>query len=89
MDHNLFGILLFISDKFPQEEKNINTNLKMFDVLIIGLMHSVALIPGVNRSGIAITASRFLGYSRLESTKISFLLSILRFLMVTAYGLYK
>ena len=84
----LFGILLFISDKFPQK-KNINTNLKMFDVLIIGLMHSVALIPGVSRSGIAITASRFLGYSRLESTKISFLLSIPTLLMVTAYGLYK
>ena len=52
-------------------------------------MHSVALIPGVSRSGIAITASRFLGYSRLESTKISFLLSIPTLLMVTAYGLYK
>ena len=71
----LFGILLFISDKFPQK-KNINTNLKMFDVLIIGLMHSVALIPGVSRSGIVITAGRFLNFDRYDATKISFYLSV-------------
>tara|TARA_S200000501_G_scaffold70558_1_gene62543 strand:+ start:21 stop:779 length:759 start_codon:yes stop_codon:yes gene_type:complete len=84
----LFGILLLISDRFPQK-KNINKNLKLSDVFIIGLLHSVALIPGVSRSGIAITASRFLGYSRLESTKLSFFLSIPTLFMVTVYGLYK
>lgn len=73
---------------FPKK-KNINKNLKLSDVFIIGLLHSVALIPGVSRSGIAITASRFLGYSRLESTKLSFFLSIPTLFMVTVYGLYK
>ena len=37
---------------------------------------SISLIPGVSRSGISITAARFLNFKRFDSAKISFLLSI-------------
>jgi len=36
----------------------------------------LALIPGVSRAGISITAARFLNFNRVDSSKISFLLSI-------------
>ena len=44
--------------------------------MIIGLFQVLAIIPGVSRSGIVITASRFLNFDRVDSSKIAFYLSI-------------
>ena len=44
--------------------------------MIIGLFQILALIPGVSRAGITMTAARFLKFNRVDSGKISFLLSI-------------
>jgi undecaprenyl-diphosphatase len=44
--------------------------------LIVGLAQCLALMPGVSRSGITITASRFLGLDRDASARFSFLLLI-------------
>ena len=82
----IFGILLFISDKFENTKKIENLNLKYS--IIIGLFHTFSLIPGVSRSGIAITLGRFLGFSRVDAAKISFLLSIPVLFVVSLYGLY-
>ena len=71
----LFGILLFLSDRFKTNNK-IESNLSFKNILIIGFFQILALIPGVSRSGIAITASRFLNFGRTDSLKISFYLSI-------------
>ena len=46
------------------------------NILIIGLLQVLAIIPGVSRSGIVITASRFLNFDRIDSSKIAFYLSI-------------
>jgi len=71
----LFAFLLFFSDK--KDQKNtIELNLNTKDSLIIGLYQTIALIPGVSRSGITITAARFLNYKRYDAAKFSFLLSI-------------
>ena len=45
-------------------------------IIIIGLFQALAVIPGVSRSGVIITASRFLNFDRIDSTKIAFYLSI-------------
>ena len=50
-------------------------------------MQILSLVPGVSRSGIAITASRFLKFDRSESAKISFFLSIPILAAVSVYGL--
>ena len=71
----LFGILLFFSDK-SKIKKKIDTNLNYKSILIIGLFQILAVIPGVSRSGIVITTSRFLNFNRVDSSKISFYLSI-------------
>ena len=45
-------------------------------IFIVGLIQALSLVPGVSRSGVTITGARFLKYNRLDSAKISFLLSI-------------
>ena len=71
----IFALLLYVADKF-ENNKKIETDLKLKSILIIGIFQILALIPGVSRSGIVITAGRFLNFSRYDSTKISFYLSI-------------
>ena len=71
----IFGIILFFADQ-KKTDKNISTNLNIKSIIFIGLFQTLALIPGVSRAGITLTAARFLKFDRIESSKISFLLSI-------------
>ena len=70
-----FGIILFFSDQ-AKTEKNISTNLDFKSIIFIGLFQILALIPGVSRAGITLTAARFLKFNRVDAGKISFMLSI-------------
>ncbi len=71
----LFGVLLYISDKFKLI-KTIEKNFTYKSAILIGLFQILSLIPGVSRSGIAITAARLLNFKRDDAAKISFLISI-------------
>ena len=70
-----FGIILYLADQ-RKVDKNISSNLNFRSILVIGFFQILALIPGVSRAGITMTAARFLNFNRLDSGKISFLLSI-------------
>tara|TARA_B100000886_G_scaffold229703_1_gene160226 strand:- start:95 stop:859 length:765 start_codon:yes stop_codon:yes gene_type:complete len=70
-----FGIILYLADQ-RKIDKNISSNLNIKSILIIGFFQILALIPGVSRAGITMTAARFLNFNRVDSSKISFLLSI-------------
>lgn len=82
----IFGVLLYISDKFKLK-KNINQDFGFISVFIIGIFQILALIPGVSRSGIAITAARLLGFKRYDAAKISFLISIPILFAVSVFGI--
>ena len=82
----IFGILLYISDNFKLQ-KNIKDNLNIKAVIFLSFFQILALIPGVSRSGIAITAARFLNFKRYDAAKISFLLSIPILGAVSIFGL--
>mgnify|MGYP001210918758 CR=1 FL=1 len=82
----IFGILLYFSDKFKLE-KNIKKNFTYRSAIFIGLFQILALIPGVSRSGIAITAARLLGFKRIDAAKISFLVSLPVLGAVSFFGL--
>ncbi len=71
----IFGIVLYIADK-NRFDKKISTNLNFQSILFIGLFQILSLVPGVSRAGITITAARILKFNILDSSKISFLLSI-------------
>ena len=71
----VFGIILYIADR-NRFDKKISSNLNLQAILFISLFQVLSLIPGVSRAGITITAARILKFNRLDSGKISFLLSI-------------
>ena len=71
----IFGIFLYFSDQ-KKIYKDISSNLNIKSIIFIGMFQILALIPGVSRAGITITAARLLSFNRVDSGKISFLLSI-------------
>jgi len=71
----IFGLLLFIADHKGATDKMMDS-MKMKPALIIGLAQVLALIPGTSRSGITVTAARWLGFQRQEAARFSMLLSI-------------
>ena len=71
----IFGIILYIADK-SRFDKKISSNLNIKIILYIGFFQILALIPGVSRAGITMTAARIFRFNRVDSTKISFFLAI-------------
>ena len=71
----IFGIVLYIADR-SNFNKKISSNLNLQSIIFISLFQILSLVPGVSRAGITITAARILRFNRLDSSKISFLLSI-------------
>ena len=71
----IFGIVLYFADKCRFDNK-ISSNLNLKLIIYIGLFQIIALIPGVSRAGITITAARIFKFNRFDSSKISFLLAI-------------
>lgn len=79
-----YGIVMALADQFAPKERNI-TDIQLRDALIIGLAQALALIPGTSRSGVTITAGRFLGIARQDAARFSFLLSVPVILLATIY----
>ena len=83
-----FGVLLYFSDRKAHlglEKKVMTVSLG----LMIGLSQILAVIPGTSRSGITITAALFLGFSRTEAARFSFLLSIPVIIAANILGIYE
>jgi undecaprenyl-diphosphatase len=71
----IFGVVLYIADKRSQSNNGIET-ITIKHATIYGLFQCIALIPGVSRSGITMSAGRFMGFSRTESARFSLLMGI-------------
>lgn len=70
-----FGILLYISDRYVPMTRQFGS-IGFRDAMVIGLFQALALIPGTSRSGVTMTAARFLGFDRVDGARFSLLLSI-------------
>ena len=71
----LFGVVLWWVHRTAPETRSVETwSLK--HAIVMGLWQAVALVPGVSRSGITITAARGLGYERRAAARLSMLMSI-------------
>jgi undecaprenyl-diphosphatase len=71
------GILLFLASR---QKRMIScreiADFKWRDVVWIGMMQTIALIPGISRSGSTISAARFCGWNWLDAARFSFLLAV-------------
>ena len=71
----IFGLILGVADKYGNSHREL-ANLNTRDGLLYGIAQSMALIPGVSRSGATIAMGRFLGYTRQAALRYSFLLAL-------------
>ena len=70
-----FAIILWLSDTLPIKKRGLDS-VTWSPALLIGLAQICALIPGASRSGVTISAARFLGYDRITAARLSLLLSL-------------
>lgn len=71
----IWGGVMFVADRVGKQTRGENT-ITWKDGLILGLFQSVALIPGISRSGATISGALFLGIDRVTATRMSFYLGI-------------
>lgn len=83
----LFGIILGVADNVGSRRKDVG-NLSFRDGVLIGFAQSLALIPGVSRSGATISAGLFLGLNRAAAARFSFLLAIPAVVISGLFQLY-
>jgi undecaprenyl-diphosphatase len=89
------GVVIIIFEKFNKNKNIDNTDnseikdMKIRDLLILGLAQSLAVVPGVSRSGAIIISGRALGLDKKLITEFSFLLAIPTMFSATVYDIYK
>ena len=71
----IFGVILGLADHYGKKEKGLS-ELNVKHGILYGLAQSLALIPGVSRSGATIAMGRYLGYTREAALRYSFLLAL-------------
>jgi undecaprenyl-diphosphatase len=81
----VFGLVLGVADRIGRRELPLQ-RLNLRDGVLYGLAQTLALIPGVSRSGATISMGLFLGYKREAATRYAFLLAIPA---VVASGLFQ
>ncbi len=71
----IFGLVLGAADYFGKKRLTLD-GITLYHAMIIGCAQCLALLPGVSRSGITITAALILGFCRADAARFSFLLSL-------------
>ena len=71
----VLGIVLGVADRVGRTDRPIG-KITLRDAVLMGAAQSLALIPGVSRSGATISMGRFLGFDREAATRFAFLLAI-------------
>jgi len=87
----VFAVVLWLADRRPTVAGEPEA-IGFRSALVVGAMQCLAIIPGVSRAGICMTAGRFLGFDRPLSARFSLLLSLPTILgagLLASYDLYK
>jgi undecaprenyl-diphosphatase len=74
----VIGIVMVIIDRYSNGRDSWRTlaEITLYDAMLVGLAQSMALVPGVSRSGATICMALLLGFARSDAARFSFLLSI-------------
>ncbi|MEG6508292.1 undecaprenyl-diphosphate phosphatase [Methyloligella sp. 2.7D] len=70
-----YGVLMLVADYVGKQTRTME-DMTLKSAIFIGVAQALALIPGTSRSGVTMTAGRFLGFTRPEAARFSFLLGI-------------
>ncbi len=70
----VFGIVMWAAERYSRQVRQMN-NITLKDAILIGVAQALALMPGVSRSGVTISAGLFLHIKREDAARFSFLLS--------------
>jgi undecaprenyl-diphosphatase len=81
----LWSIVMVVAERRGRQDRD-ERQLTITDVVVVGLVQCVALVPGVSRSGATISAGLLRGVDRVTATRLSFFLSIPA---LVAAGLYE
>lgn len=84
----VMGVVIYLADKFNNEEKNVK-DMTLKDALLIGCSQVFALIPGFSRSGTTIAAARCLKLKKEDAARFSFFLSAPVVLGAVVLSLFK
>lgn len=71
----IMGVVLYLTDRFSQKRRTLQ-ELSGWHALLIGMAQAFAVLPGISRSGVTMTSALLLGYTREDSARYSFLMSI-------------
>jgi len=77
-----------ISNKKIKLEKSIK-NINYLQAVLIGIIQSLAVVPGVSRAGSVMVGMMALGFKRDESARYSFILAVPTILAASVYDLFK
>ncbi|MGF1455839.1 MAG: undecaprenyl-diphosphate phosphatase [Alphaproteobacteria bacterium] len=80
----IFGLVLYEADRIALRYKTME-DITWRGAITVGLAQCLAALPGTSRSGITMTAGRFLGYTRSEAARFSMLLAIPTILAAGGY----
>lgn len=72
----VFGILMYLADRREEKDIDLTKVTRIKHALLIGVAQSLAIFPGVSRSGITLTVARSLKINRIQASRYSFLLSL-------------
>ena len=78
------GVILWLSGLAKSKKEKIN----LLDAVIVGLAQAIALLPGISRSGLTITAGMLRGTDRTKSAEFSFLLSLPAILAASVFEFF-
>lgn len=84
----VFGLIIGLADWVGKKERTLD-DMNWGQGIVYGFAQALAVIPGVSRSGGTIMAGRFMGFSRPEAARYSFLLAIPAVVGSGFYSVYK
>jgi len=70
----VWGLVMIVADR--RVLSRVMSSLTLTDAMLIGCAQTLALVPGVSRSGATIVMALFLGFRRTDAARFSFLLGI-------------
>lgn len=83
----LYGIALYVADRYSPQVLELK-DWSFGGAIVLGISQALALIPGTSRSGVCMTAARFLGFERVEAARVALLMAVPAILAASAKGAY-